>query len=89
MLEEEGPQQLFEDVVHLVNRKMRWELRETARGMLTDGKVSEDLQRDRVRQIVQWLRHFPERLPEMEAFTVDGREALSRARGKGNRGGNC
>ena len=61
-----------EDVVHLVNSNMDWHLSETANGTLTDGHVSEDLQRDRVRQIVQWLRHFPERLPKMEALTVDG-----------------
>lgn len=69
-----------EDVVHLVNDAMDWQLRETAQGQLTDGRVSEDLQRDRVRQIVQWLRHFPERLPEMAALTHDGRMALERAR---------
>jgi hypothetical protein len=69
-----------EDVVHLVNSDMDWHLRETATGKLTDGRVSEDLQRDRVRQIVQWLRHFPDRLPKMEALTVDGQRALERAR---------
>jgi hypothetical protein len=71
-----------EDVVHLVNNDMDWHLRETATGRLTDGRVSEDLQRDRVRQIVQWLGHFPERLPKMEALTVDGQLALERARAK-------
>jgi hypothetical protein len=81
--EEDGPQLPVEDVVHLVNRKAKWELRETVKGRLTDGRVSEDLQRDRVRQIVQWLRHYPERLPEMEALTLAGQAALSRARGKG------
>ncbi len=81
----DGPQLPVEDVVHLVNRKAKWELRETAKGMLTDGRVSEDLQRDRVRQIVQWLRHYPERLPDMEAFTSAGQAALSRARGKGDK----
>jgi len=69
-----------EEVVHLVNDAMDWQLRETAQGKLTDGRVSEDLQRDRVRQIVQWLRHFPERLPKMEALTADGQLALERAR---------
>ena len=69
-----------EDVVHLVNSDMDWHLRETANGILTDGRVSEDLQRDRVRQIVQWLGHFPERLPKMEALTADGQRALERAR---------
>lgn len=69
-----------EDLVHLVNPTLKWQLRETARGMLTDGQVSEDLQRDRVRQIAQWLRHFPERLELMEALTVDGQRALERAR---------
>jgi hypothetical protein len=71
-----------EDLVHLVNRKKGWELRETAAGVLTDGQVSEDLQRDRVHQMLQWLQHFPERLPDMEAFTLDGEKALSRARAK-------
>jgi hypothetical protein len=71
-----------EDIVHLVNNDMDWHLRETAAGELTDGRVSEDLQRDRVRQIVQWLRHFPERLPKMEALSVDGQLALERARAK-------
>lgn len=71
-----------EDVVHLVNNAMDWDLRETAKGTLTDGRVSEDLQRDRVRQIVQWLKHYPERLPQMEALTVDGQAALDRARAK-------
>ena len=71
-----------ENVVHLVNNAMDWRLQETAKGALTDGRVSEDLQRDRVRQIVQWLRHFPERLPQMEALTVDGQLALERARAK-------
>jgi hypothetical protein len=71
-----------EDVVHLVNNDMDWYLRETTTGTLTDGRVSEDLQRDRVRQIVQWLRHFPERLKKMEALTVDGQLALERARAK-------
>ena len=70
------------DIVHLKNSDMGWHLRETATGKLTDGRVSEDLQRDRVRQIVQWLRHFPERLPKMEALTVDGQQALERARTK-------
>lgn len=85
--EVEGPQLPVEeqDVVHLVNRKAKWELRETAKGILTDGRASEDLQRDRVRQIVQWLRHYPERLPEMEALTMEGQAALNRARGKGHR----
>jgi len=82
--EEERSKEMLEDqdVVHLVNRKLGWELRETARGTLTDGKVSEDLQRDRVHQLAQWLKHFPERLQEMEALTQDGREALHRARAK-------
>jgi hypothetical protein len=71
-----------EDVIHLVNKKTNWELRETATGTLTDGTVSEDLQRDRVHQILQWLQHFPDRLPEMEALTVAGERALSRARSK-------
>ncbi len=70
------------DVVHLVNRKKGWQLRETALGVLTDGQVSEDLQRDRVHQIFQWLQHFPERLQDMEALTPDGEKALSRARAK-------
>ena len=74
-----------EDVVHLVNKKMDWRLRETAKGMLTDGLVSEDLQRDRIRQIVQWLQHFPDRLPLMEALTNDGQRALSEARAKDDR----
>jgi DnaJ-domain-containing protein 1 len=74
-----------EDLVHLVNPDLDWYLRETAKGMLTDGQVSEDLQRDRVRQIAQWLQYFPERLPQMEARTGDGREALSRARAKERR----
>jgi hypothetical protein len=74
-----------EDVVHLVNNEMDWHLTETATGELTDGRVSEDLQRDRVHQIVQWLRHFPERLPKMEALTVDGRRALEQARAKDRR----
>ena len=87
MLDVEGPQEMRddEDMVHLVNRKMCWELRETANGTLTGGLVSEDLQRDRIRQIVQWLRHFPDRLPEMEALTPSGREALSRVRAKGQK----
>ncbi len=76
MLEQEA------DVIHLVNRKKAWELRETSRGALTDGQVTEDLQRDRVRQMVQWLNHFPERLPDMEALTPAGAEALRRARAK-------
>ena len=71
-----------QDVVHLVNRKMDWKLRETAVGTLTDGQVTEDLQRDRIHQILQWLQHFPERLPEMEGLTLDGQKALSRARAK-------
>lgn len=74
-----------EDVVHLVNDAMDWQLRETAQGTLTDGRVSEELQRDRVRQIVQWLRHFPERLPKMEALTADGQLALERARANDRR----
>jgi hypothetical protein len=86
MLDEEaGPHPVNdgeEDVVHLVNQEMKWQLRETAQGMLTDGRASEDLQRDRVRQIVQWLRHYPERLPKMEALTVDGQAALKRARAR-------
>lgn len=69
-----------EDVVHLENEAMGWRLRETASSTLTDGQVSEDLQRDRVRQMVQWLQHFPDRLPQMEAYTSDGRRALERAR---------
>ena len=69
-----------EDVVHLVNDAMDWRLRETTSSTLTDGRVSEDLQRDRVRQIVQWLRHYPERLPQMEALTHDGHRALEQAR---------
>lgn len=69
-----------EDIVHLVNDAMDWQLRETAQGELTDGHVSEDLQRDRVRQIVQWLRHFPERLLKMVALTRDGQLALEQAR---------
>jgi len=85
--EVEGPKLSVEeqDVVHLVNRKAQWELRETAKGVLTDGHVSEDLQRDRVRQIVQWLQHYPERLPDMEALTLAGQAALRRAREKGHR----
>jgi hypothetical protein len=71
-----------EDVIHLVNQILDWHLRETSRGTLTDGQVSEDLQRDRVRQIVQWLRHYPERLAHMEALTVDGQAALVRARAR-------
>jgi hypothetical protein len=71
-----------EDIIHLVNNAMDWHLRETAKGTLTDGQVSEDLQRNRVRQIVQWLRHYPERLEQMEALTVDGQVALERARAK-------
>jgi hypothetical protein len=71
-----------EDIVHLVNNIENWHLRETARGTLTDGRVSEELQRDRVRQIMVWLRHYPERLPQMEALTYDGRLALERARAK-------
>jgi len=74
-----------EDVIHLVNNAMDWQLRETAQGKLTDGRVSEELQRDRVRQIVQWLRHFPERLPKMEALTADGQRALERARANDRR----
>jgi len=74
-----------EDVVHLVNRTLDWGLRETARGILTDGKVSEELQRDRVRQMVQWLDHYPERLQEMEALTLDGRESLSVVRARHRR----
>lgn len=69
-----------EDVIHLVNTAIEWHLRETASGALTDGEVSEELQRDVVRQMVQWLRHFPERLPEMEALTADGRAALRMVR---------
>lgn len=65
-----------EDVIHLMNKAMEWHLRETASGTLTDGEVSEDLQRDMVRQMAQWLGHFPERLSEMEALTADGRAAL-------------
>ncbi len=71
-----------QDVIHLVNKKKGWQLRETAAGVLTDGQVSEDLQRDRVHQMLQWLQHFPERLPDMEALTLDGEKALSRARAK-------
>jgi hypothetical protein len=71
-----------EDVVHLVNRGMNWYLRETARGTLTDGNASEELQRDRVHQIVQWLQYFPERLPQMQALTHDGQTALDRARAR-------
>ncbi len=70
------------DVVHLVNRKKGWELRETSKGVLTDGHVTEDLQRDRIRQMVQWLTHFPERLPDMVALTPAGDEALRRVRAK-------
>ena len=68
------------DVVHLVNRALSWHLRETADGVLTDGEASEDLQRDVVHQLVQWLGHFPERLPKMEALTTAGRAALSLVR---------
>jgi hypothetical protein len=71
-----------EDVVHLVNASIDWQLRETTSSTLTDGRASEDLQRDRVRQIVQWLRHYPERLPQIEALTGDGQRALDRARAK-------
>lgn len=73
---------LEEDIIHLVNSALDWHLRETAKGTLTDGHVSEDLQRNRVRQIVQWLQHYPERLPQMEALTADGELALERARAK-------
>jgi len=77
-----------EAVVHLINRELQWQLRETASGTLTDGQVSEDLQRDRVHQMVQWLQHFPERLAQMEALTLDGRAALGRARaGRDHRDG--
>jgi hypothetical protein len=69
-----------DDVIHLENCAMDWQLRETTSATLTDGKVSEDLQRDRVRQMAQWLSHFPERLSQMEALTEDGRRALERAR---------
>ena len=69
-----------EDVVHLVNSDMDWHLSETSHETLTDGQVSEDLQRDRIRQIVQWLRHYPDRLPKMEALTSDGRRALDQVR---------
>ena len=71
-----------DDVVHLVNKKRDWQLWETADGALTDGRAREDLQRDRVHQMQQWLQHFPERLPDMEALTRDGQEALRRARAK-------
>ena len=71
-----------DDVVHLRNNTKRWQLWETADAKLTDGIVSEDLQRDRIRQIAQWLRHYPERLPEMEALTRDGQRALERARAR-------
>jgi hypothetical protein len=71
-----------EGVVHLVNHGMNWRLRETDQGTLTDGSASEELQRDRIHQIVQWLQYFPERLPEMEALTRDGQAALDRARAK-------
>ena len=74
-----------EVIVHLVNNDMDWHLEETETGTLTDGRVSEDLQRDRVRQIVQWLGHFPERLPKMEALTAAGRIALERARSNDRR----
>lgn len=76
-----------EDVIHLVNQEMDWLLRETANGMLTDGHVSENLQRDRVRQIVQWLRHFPDRLPQMKALTMDGDAALRRVVGRDRKDG--
>ncbi len=71
-----------DDVVHLVNRKLGWQLFETVDGLLTDGHVSEELQRDRVHQMLQWLQHFPERLQDMEALTRDGENALRRARAR-------
>lgn len=69
-----------QDVIHLANEALQWRLCETAAGNLTDGVVPADLRRDVVHQIVQWIRHLPERLPEMEAPAAAGRATPSEVR---------